>query len=133
LIRILGLPLNRALLRWVRCAELTSDRAALLASRDLRACLGTMITFAGGKPSAASRRSALQLAPFIRQCRDLARMQAGSSFDSLLGGYLSMDRSHPHLAWRVMHLIQWVEHGNYLNILSGEYTRRQTALASLNE
>ena len=124
MVQVLGLPLHRALLRWVRCAELTADRAALLASRDLRACLGTMITFAGGKRRGEGARGVLKLAPFIEQCRELARLQATSSFDGLLGGYLSMDRTHPHLAWRVMHLIQWVEHGNYLNILSGEYLRR---------
>src|SRR5437764_262943 len=29
-------PLSKALMQWSRCAELTADRAALLASRDLR-------------------------------------------------------------------------------------------------
>jgi Zn-dependent protease with chaperone function len=123
-VRLLGLPIRRGLLRWVRCAELSGDRAALLASRDLRACLGTMFTFAGGKRPGTSQRTALKLAPFIKQCRELARLQTSSSFDGFLGGYLTMDRTHPHLAWRVMHLIQWVEHGNYLNILSGDYIRR---------
>lgn len=128
-VRVLGLPIRRALLRWVRCAELSADRAALLASRDFRACLGTMFTFAGGKRPGTSQRTALKLAPFIKQCRELARLQTSSSFDGLLGGFLTMDRTHPQLAWRVMHLIQWVEHGNYLNILSGDYDRRSATPA----
>ncbi|MBI3725310.1 M48 family metallopeptidase, partial [bacterium] len=37
---ILTLPIQKALLKWARCAELTSDRAGLLGSRDLGACLG---------------------------------------------------------------------------------------------
>ncbi|MDH5674053.1 MAG: M48 family metallopeptidase [Myxococcales bacterium] len=125
MVRVLSLPIHRALLVWVRCAELTADRAALLASRDLAACLGTMITFAGGKRRHKGGRGELKLAPFIRQCRELAALQSQSSVDALLGGYLSMDRTHPHLAWRVMHLIHWVEHGNYLDILAGDYRRRQ--------
>jgi hypothetical protein len=52
-------------------------------------------------------------------------MQAYGTVDGLLGSYMAMDRTHPHLAVRVMHLLQWIEHGNYLNILSGQYTREK--------
>ena len=123
-VRLLGLPIRRALLRWSRCAELTADRAGLLASRDLGACIGVMLTFAGGNRPGIAGRTQMRLAPFIQQCRELARLRAQHSLDDALSSYLTLDRSHPHVAWRVMHLIEWVEHGSYLNILSGEYPRR---------
>ena len=125
LVRLLGMPIRRALLRWSRCAELTADRAALLASRDLGACIGTMVTFAGGNRPGTSRRTQLQLGPFIRQCRELAKVEASQTIGRALGNYLAMDRTHPHVAWRVMHLLQWAEHGTYLEIISGNYARRQ--------
>jgi len=124
LVRLLGMPLHTALMGWSRCAELTADRAALLASRDLRACISMMLTFAGGRRPGTSNRTQMHLAPFIRQCRELAKLQSNYSVDGLLGTYMALDRSHPHLAWRVMHLLQWVEHGSYLEILTGRYPRR---------
>jgi Zn-dependent protease with chaperone function len=123
-VRLLSLPIQRVLLRWLRHSELTADRAALLASRDIRACIGIMLTFAGGNRPGTSRRTKIKLAPFIRQCRDLARSQIGMSVDGVIGGYLSAGRTHPHVATRVHHLIQWVEHGSYLRILSGHYRGR---------
>jgi Zn-dependent protease with chaperone function len=129
-VRALGWPIHRLLLAWLRTAELTADRAALLVSRDLRACLGTMLTFAGGNRPGTARRTRIELAPFILQCRKLARLQMRNTLDGLLGGTLSLDRTHPHVAARVIHLIQWVEHGNYLDILAGDYQRRENERSS---
>jgi Zn-dependent protease with chaperone function len=122
-VRMLGLPIQRLLLRWLRHSELTADRAALLASRDVAACIGVMLTFAGGNRPGTARRTRIRLGPFVEQCRKLASAQAGLALDGLLAGYLAADRTHPYLAQRVNHLIQWVEHGRYLNILAGEYPR----------
>jgi Zn-dependent protease with chaperone function len=131
-VRLLSLPIQRLLLRWLRHAELTADRAALLTSRNLAACISVMLTFAGGNRPGTARRTRMRLAPFIRQCRELARAQVGMSTDGIIGGYLTADRTHPHVATRVNHLIQWVEHGSYLSILAGEYAqgRRRSPRAS---
>jgi Zn-dependent protease with chaperone function len=129
-VRMLSMPLWRVLLRWSRCAELTADRAALLASRDLGACIGMMLTFAGGNRPGTTRRTRIRLAPFVRQCRELSKAERSQSIDTILGSYMALDRTHPHMAWRVMHLIQWVEHGRYLNIISGEYCRQLPKQAS---
>jgi Zn-dependent protease with chaperone function len=133
-VRLLGLPIQRLLLRWLRHSELTADRAALLTSRNLGACMRVMLTFAGGNRPGTARRTRIRLAPFIRQCRELARAQVGMSPDGIIGGYLAVDRTHPHAATRVNHLIQWVEHGSYLTILAGQYgqgRRRQSVRALL--
>jgi Zn-dependent protease with chaperone function len=127
-VRMLSMPLWRVLLHWSRCAELTADRAALLASRDLGACIGMMLTFAGGNRPGTVNRTKIRLAPFIRQCRELSRIERSQSFDAVMGSYLSLNRTHPHVAFRVMQLIQWVEHGRYLNILSGDYHRKDRAV-----
>jgi Zn-dependent protease with chaperone function len=124
-LRLASLPIQRLLLRWLRHAELTADRAALLASRDLPACISVMLTFAGGNRPGTSRRTKMRLGPFVRQCRELATWQATRPLDGVLGTYVSMDRTHPHVAARVVELVRWVEYGNYLNILAGQYLRRR--------
>lgn len=123
-LRLVSAPARRILLRWGRAAELTADRAALLAAGDLEACLRMLLTLAGGNRPGTTGRTQMRLGPFVRQCRELARIEASFSFDGLLASALSMDRTHPHVARRVMHLIQWATYGNYLDILSGRYPRR---------
>lgn len=121
---IVALPLRMALLQWQRASELTADRAALLACRDLRTCIRLMLKFAGGNRPGTRARTSIQLAPFIRQARELASQEASSWVDGALAAWLTLNRSHPFVAWRVMHLIQWVERGRYLDILAGHYPRR---------
>jgi len=125
LVRLLSWPLHRALLKWDRCSELTADRAGLLASRDLGAALGIFLKFAGGNRPGTSTRTAIRMAPFMRQARALAELETASWLDGALATLLTMDRSHPHLTWRAMHLIEWVEHGTYLDILAGHYARAE--------
>lgn len=124
-VRLLGWPLQQALLRWSRCAELTADRAALLAAGDLAACLEMMRILAGGNRPGTAGRTRLLLGPFVRQCRHFSRLERQSTMDRLLGEYMAIDRTHPHVARRVTEIVQWVEHGNYLDILAGHYAHRQ--------
>ncbi len=117
------LPLQLALAKWSRCAELTCDRAGLLATRDLRPALGVQMAFAGANRVGVRRRTEPSLPAFIRQARDLAEVEAGDALDGIAAFLLTRNASHPFAAWRVMHLINWVEHGNYLDILAGDFAR----------
>lgn len=124
-VRAAGFPLGHALLEWSRCAELTADRAALLASRDVPACIGMLLTLAGGNRPGTTSRTQIRLGPFIEQCRALQASKGRNSVEGLLEGYFTMDRTHPHVAARVVRLLEWVEHGSYLPILAGHYVRRR--------
>lgn len=121
--RILTIPLQKALYKWFRCSELTADRAGLLGCRDLGASLTLLMNTAGGNRPGTTLRTRMKIAPFIAQARALAEMEGASWLDSMLAMLLTMDSSHPFIAWRVMHLLQWVEDGNYLDILAGNYER----------
>ena len=116
---IVTLPIQLALAKWSRCAELTCDRAALLATRDLGAVLSVFSVLAGGR--GAGRSSRFDLAAWVLQARRLAEAQESSLVDGLFGALHSLDRSHPLVAWRLMHLVEWVEHGDYLPILAGDH------------
>ncbi len=128
--RILSWPLQKALLKWSRCSELTADRAGLLGCRDLPAYLGVLMAMAGGNRPGTHGRTQMKLAPFIRQARSLKDLEAASWLDGILATLMSMDASHPFIAWRVMHLLDWVEHGNYLDILAGHYEKVKRPLAA---
>ncbi|XXF78630.1 M48 family metallopeptidase [Myxococcaceae bacterium GXIMD 01537] len=121
--RILSWPLQKALLKWSRCAELTADRAGLLGCRDLPAYLGVLMRLAGGHRPGIAGRTEMKLAPFVRQARSLKDLEASSWLDGFLATLMTMDARHPFVAWRVMHLLDWVEHGNYLDILAGHYEK----------
>jgi Zn-dependent protease with chaperone function len=123
IVTLLSWPLELALLRWSRCAELTCDRAALLASRDLGACLRVHLKLAGGFRPGTQARTRLGLAPFLAQARELEANETGSLLDNALITLLTAGRTHPFAAWRAMHLLQWVEKGTFLDILAGDYPR----------
>jgi Zn-dependent protease with chaperone function len=124
LARLLTWPIQKALLKWDRCSELSADRAGLLACRDLKASLGLLLKMAGGHSPVPSKRYTLKLGPFVKQARELARMESANVVDNVMAVLLSMNMRHPYTAWRVMHLLQWVEHGDYLAIMAGHYERR---------
>ncbi len=118
-----SMPLQLALYKWARCAELTADRASLLGSRDLRACLQVHLKLAGGFRPGTNSRTRLKLGPFIEQARKLENAENSSRLDNLFMMLLTMNRSHPFATWRIMHLLQWVENGSFLDILAGNYAR----------
>ena len=127
-LRLLSMPVHRVFLRWGRAAELTADRAGLLACRSLATSIRVLVTFAGGNRPGTSERTRIKMGPFIEQCRELARLESSHSVDGMLTEQLRMDRTHPHVARRVMHLINWVRYGKYLDILGGNYLRRPRAV-----
>ncbi len=122
-IRLLGLPIRKALLAWDRCSELTADRAALLVTGRIDVVISMFLKLSGGNRPGVRRRTTLSLAAFIEQARELARTEKSNWVDGFLATLLTMERTHPYVVWRLMHLIDWVERGNYLDILAGKYPR----------
>ncbi len=121
IVSLLSLPIQLALLKWSRCAELTADRAGLLGCRDLESALQVQLKMAGGARPGILKRGKLEIGPFIKQARELERKEMSSWLDNTLVLMITMNRTHPFAAWRIMHLLQWVENGNYLDILAGDY------------
>ena len=58
--------LEESLLRWLRSAELTCDRAALLVSQDPRVVISSLMKMAGGSPALARE---LSVDAFLAQAR----------------------------------------------------------------
>ena len=63
-----------ALLRWLRAAELTCDRAALLVAQDPAVVIGALMKLAGGTPAFAHE---LSVDAFLQQVRGAGRLWLG--------------------------------------------------------
>ena len=57
----------------------------------------------------------------IKQAQELAKIEDSSVINSAIGQIITATQTHPFMAWRILHLIHWVESGNYLNIMAGDY------------
>jgi Zn-dependent protease with chaperone function len=116
-----------ALYEWWRKAELSSDRAGLLAGQDPAAALRAHMKLAGG-----GDLSEIDTAAFLDQAAEYDR--GGDLRDSLLKLRMVAFLTHPLPVARAAELRHWIDEGGYQRILSGEYPRRDDdASASLSD
>lgn len=108
-----------ALMEWYRKAELSSDRAGLLAGQDPAAALRVHMKFAGG-----GDLSDIDTAAFLSQANEYDRAN-GDLRDSLVKLMLLEASTHPMPVARAAELRRWVETGEYRRVLSGDYPLRE--------
>ena len=111
---VAGVPLlgvKLALLEWFRAAELTSDRAATLVTRDPMATCRTLMVISAG---ATSRR--LNLDAFVRQAAEYEGWDSG--LDRLRRLPREVAQTHPLPVRRVRELMRWVQSGEYDRVIA---------------
>ncbi len=114
----LGLrALIAALYEWQRKAELSGDRAGLLATQDPAAALRTHMKLAGG-----GHLDDLDITAFRGQGDEY--LGSPDVRDSVLKLLLLEARSHPFMVVRAAELQRWIDDGAYTRILRGSYPRR---------
>jgi Zn-dependent protease with chaperone function len=107
-----------ALHEWSRKAELSGDRAGLLAVQDPAVALRVQMKMASG-----GKLEQLDTTAFLAQGTEYE--SAGDLRDSVLKLLLLEAQSHPLAVIRAHELRRWVDDGEYTAIVSGEYPRRQ--------
>jgi Zn-dependent protease with chaperone function len=107
-----------ALFEWYRKAELTCDRAGLLVAQDIDVCHRTEMKLAGGK-----HIEEMALQEFFVQAEEYDKH--GDILDSVYKLLNNWDATHPHAVARILELQRWYDHGNYREILAGNYTKRE--------
>ena len=115
-----GLPvraLSLVLMEWFRAAELSADRAAVLAVRDPQLTCRALMAISAGIPS-----SRLDLDAFLTQARDYADWT--DPHDRTRRFFLELGRGHPIAVRRVAEIMRWVQEGDYDRIVGGDYPRR---------
>src|SRR4051812_47815756 len=108
-----------AMFEWWRKAELSADRAGLLAGQDPAASLRLLMKLAGG-----GDLSQIDTTAFLEQAADYSG--GGDLRDSLHKIGMTAWSSHPVPVARAAQLRQWVDSGAYAGILTGDYPRRDT-------
>jgi Zn-dependent protease with chaperone function len=111
------LPIQLALLEWSRKAELSSDRAGLLATQDPVASMGVFLKLAGG-----GKAEETNLAAFMEQAREYETM--GGPMDKVYKIINQLNLTHPFHTLRAAELQHWISDGSYDKILEGHYTHR---------
>jgi Zn-dependent protease with chaperone function len=108
-----------ALMEWHRKAELSCDRAGVLAVQDASPALRTMLKFAGGDTHETNLEEFLAQAEEYRDTGDLA--------DQVFKVLNVLGLTHPAPVLRAAELRTWFESGAYERIVGGEYRRRGEA------
>ncbi|KAH6766604.1 Peptidase family M48 family protein [Perilla frutescens var. hirtella] len=105
--------LEEQLLRWLRAAELTCDRAALLVARDPKVVISVLMKLAGGCPSMADQ---LNVDAFLEQARSYEKASS-----SPVGWYISNAQtrqlSHPLPVLRAREIDEWSRSKEYQSLL----------------
>lgn len=115
------LPFQLALLEWYRKAELSADRAGLLATQDLNASMSTFLKMAGG----GAGDDELSLEAFMEQAESYETQ--GDLADRVWQVINTAFKTHPFGTVRAAELQRWVKSGQYDAILNGDYPRRGDA------
>lgn len=112
------MPFQLALLEWYRKAELSCDRAGLLAIQNPDAAMRTFLKMAGG----GSQGDEINLEEFMTQAAEYET--EGNAWDTVLKVLNTAFRDHPFSTVRAAELQRWVQSGGYQTILNGDYPRR---------
>ena len=113
--QIISATMEAALKAWMRRAELSCDRAALLVTQDPDVIGRTMMKLSGG--TYASR---LDYNQFLQQARDFQKHYDEKALDRFWADIVTSGLTHPFPIWRVSEILAWVESGEYARVLGGE-------------
>lgn len=105
--------LEEQLLRWLRAAELTCDRAALLVAQDPKVVVSVLMKLAGGCPSLSEQ---LNVDAFLEQARSYDKASS-----SPVGWYIrnaqTRQLSHPLPVLRAREIDEWSRSQEYRSLL----------------
>ncbi|MGP1384134.1 MAG: M48 family metallopeptidase [Thainema sp.] len=110
--------LQASILEWVRCAEFTCDRAALLATQNSRVVASVLMKLAGGSPTLSSQ---LNLDAFLEQARsydDISKSEIGE----MLKQVRTRDLTHPVPVLRAREIDRWASTQDYERLLRRDLT-----------
>jgi Zn-dependent protease with chaperone function len=113
---VIAQALQSQLLEWVRCAEFTCDRAALLATQDPKVVMSVLMKLAGGSPILAPQ---LNLDAFVAQARaydDISKTELGEVLKSAQSSQLT----HPLPVLRAREIDRWASSKQYQDLLQSQ-------------
>lgn len=109
---IVSAGIGSAILAWARRAELSCDRAALLVTQNPHAVGRTMMKLAGG-----TFASKIDYELFLEQGRQFQKDCDEKALDKFWANLVNAGQSHPLPIWRVSQILEWVESGQYADLM----------------
>src|SRR3954452_6349583 len=110
---IISMGISSALLAWARRAELSCDRAALLVTQDPHVIGRTMMKLAGG-----TFASKVDYDLFLEQGREFKKNYDANRLDRFWADVMNSGLSHPFPIWRIAEILDWVETGEYQELVA---------------
>ena len=110
---ILAQSLQERMLQWVRCAEFSCDRAALLAIQDPKVVMSVLMKLAGGSPTLAPQ---LNLDAFIEQAKAYDSVGA-DNLGEMLKTAQTAQLTHPVPVIRAREIDRWASSAQYQEIV----------------
>ncbi|MCU0525479.1 MAG: M48 family metallopeptidase [Elainella sp. Prado103] len=105
--------LQNQIMEWVRCAEFSCDRAALLVVQDPRVVASVLMKLTGGSPSLASQ---LNLDAFLEQARSYEAISL-DEMGQMLKQIQTARLSHPVPVLRAKEIDRWASSVDYQTLL----------------
>lgn len=105
--------LQNQIMEWVRCAEFSCDRAALLVAQDPRVVASVLMKLTGGSPSLAAQ---LNLDAFLEQARSYEAIGL-DEMGQLLKQVQTARLSHPVPVLRAKEIDRWASSADYQTLL----------------
>jgi Zn-dependent protease with chaperone function len=91
---------------------MASDRAALLVTQDPHVIGKTMMKLAGG-----TFASKIDYEQFLEQGREFQKNYEEKALDKFWANIINAGLSHPFPVWRVSEILEWVESGQYADLM----------------
>ncbi|MBF2098797.1 MAG: M48 family metallopeptidase [Gloeomargaritaceae cyanobacterium C42_A2020_066] len=110
---VLAQSLQWQLLHWLRCAELSCDRAALLVAQDVTVVVSVLMKLTGGSATLATQ---LNPQAFLAQARDY-RAAGRSTWTDWLQQGQSLGLTHPLPVLRAAEIDAWAAGPAYRNLI----------------
>lgn len=113
---VLAQSIQEKMMEWLRCAELSCDRAAFLVSQDPKIVMSVLMKLAGGSPTLAPL---LNLEAFMEQAKayeHLSQSQLGEALRSIQSSQLT----HPVPVIRAQEVWRWADSQEYSLLLQPE-------------
>lgn len=124
--RVIAESIQAQMLEWLRCAEFTCDRAALLATQNPRVVMSVLMKLAGGSPTLAPQ---LNLDAFIAQARAYEAV-SDNELGELLKSAQTAGLTHPVPVLRAKEIDQWASSQTYQSLLQGQQSGYNGKVAS---
>ncbi len=126
---LIAQSLQEQMLAWIRCAEFTCDRAALLATQDPRVVASVLMKLTGGSPTLAPM---LNLDAFLDQARSYDHISE-SELGQMLQQAQTSQLTHPLPVLRAREIDRWASSQSYASILKNRSSTNGTLTEAENQ